>query len=67
MNGWLGEDCRARKKTFKILWIVYFSFQGSCGSHGLICHNNGKCVRSSNSTDTCQCEHPWSGPTCEER
>ncbi len=47
---------------------IYISiFLGSCGPHGPVCHNAGICVPSSNSTYTCQCEHPWSGPTCEER
>ncbi len=69
MNGWLGDDCRASKNKksnlFKYLYINVFL--GSCGPHGPICYNAGICIPSANSTFTCQCEHPWSGPTCEER
>ena len=38
-----------------------------CGPHGLICHNGGVCLRHSESIYTCQCEHPWLGPMCQER
>jgi hypothetical protein len=66
LDGWLGADCRARKNDYAI-YGVYLNFLESCGSNGPICHNGGKCIRSDNSNFTCQCEHPWFGPTCEER
>ena len=43
------------------------NFLGSCGTHGPICYNGGRCVESADSKFTCQCEPPWFGPTCEER
>lgn len=49
------------------VYIDVFSFLESCGAHGPICYNGGTCKLSSNLTFTCQCEHPWSGSTCEER
>lgn len=69
INGWLGDDCRARKRKFQVFCLLrmIFYFKGSCGTRGPICYNNGKCVLSSSSTSVCQCEYPWSGPTCEER
>jgi len=69
VNGWQGADCRASNRSEASLFKLFFllSILGSCGHHGPICHNGGLCVSSSNGSFICKCEHPWFGPTCEER
>ena len=57
-----------RREKIKLIKLgCISSCLGSCGPHGPVCYNSGTCVPSANSTFICQCEHPWSGLTCEER